>query len=834
MIRSAQVATILLLIFFLGLTMSVSVLAAPSARMHGITIQADSMTRDSEHEIVELEGNVQVIFQTQHLKAQRAKINLRAKTIDAFGDALVTSTDANIGGDRITLDYESNTGIIYNGYVQSGTVLFEGSIIIKTSDVDYLADDAKYTACTTCPETWSFSGKKIRAELGGYAYIKNSVMRFGTVPIFWLPYLVVPLKSDRQTGLLTPSFASEDPGGLIYSQSFFWAIDRSHDATFTFKSYEQRGPKTLIEYNYMLDERSGGVLKAGFLRDRVFATQERLNMFRPNERDNVLNRWFFNYEHYYELPEGYVQRAQLNNMSDLQYAKDFDTEAKGNYEPALENRVSLTKNSLTQHFSIDASYYINLLQSNPLASNDDAVHRMPEIRFSQAMSKIGDSQFLYTFDLDYVNFARSGPAYDDLNAAFDPAKVSNDPSLKNNRYKANRCSKADWESDPTCYTVSEGKKINSCDRSNWETDPNCIEMRDGRYESGKDLIRTGQRLNISPTIYRAFHIGSSVDVLPKVSYRETQYNFGVGDESSVTRRYVRTEVAMKTTASAIYGDTSNIKANRLKHEIQPEVTYTAIPWIEQPKHPFFGDQTADDVPPLITDNVVDADLNSRLGIQYDYTDRVFDRKLVTLAITNKLTQKTWTGDIPQYYQFFSWRLAQSYDVYLHEKNPSTKHAFKPVQSDLRLSLPHVSLTNSAQYYPYQQVTNSSTTLRLDNDAEDVFSIAYARSLSVPPDTDPDPTKAPDQKVTIAVRKYTKPVDLVAATIYDLNSNATRRVTSFAYGLELKIPGDCASIRLTERFENNKRSRQIDFNFVWDGQSRSSFIRTISGLAPFGI
>jgi LPS-assembly protein len=834
MIQKVLALLLPILVFCLGSLAQNVARAAQPTRLQGITIQADSMTRDTEHDIVELEGSVQVIFQTQHLKCQRAKINLRAKTIDAFGDVLVTSTEANIGGDRITLDYEANTGIIYNGYVQSGTVLFEGSIIVKTSEVDYLADDAKYTACTTCPEAWSFSGKKIRAELGGYAYIKNSVMRFGTVPFFWLPYLVVPLKSDRQTGLLTPSFATEDPGGLIYTQSFFWAIDRSHDATFTFKNYEQRGAKSIFEYNYMLDERSGGVLKAGFLRDRVFASQPRLNMFRlnPIEKNNILDRWFFNYEHYYELPDGYVQRAQLNNVSDLQYPKDFDNEAKGNYDPALENRVSLTKNNLNQHFSIDASYYVNLLQSNPLAPNDDAVHRTPEIRYSQAMSKIGDSQFLYTLDINYVNFTRSGPGYDDLNTAFDPAASPNNP---NNRYKANRCNKSDWASDPNCaQTDASGKQVNVCDRSDWESLPNCVELRDGKYDSGKDLIRTGQRLSVSPTIYRAFHIGDSVDVLPKVNYQETQYNFGVGDESSVARRYVRTEVAIKTTASALYGDFSEARSNRLKHEIQPEVTYTAIPWIYQPNHPFFGAQTADDIPPLSTDVVSDADLNSRLGLQYDYTDRVLNRKLVTLAITNKLTQKTWAGEFPQYYQFFSWRLAQSYDLYLYEKNPATKQAFTPIQSDLRLSLPHVSLSNSAQYYPYQQVTNSTTTLRVDNEKEDAVSLAYTRSLDVPREKDPDPKATPTQLATLIFRKYTKPADFVVATTYDLNSNAPRKVTLFTYGVELKIPGDCASIRLTEKFESDKRTREFFFNFVWDGQSRSSFIRTISGMAPFGI
>lgn len=780
--------------------------SAEPTRVQGMTIQAENMTRDTEHDIVELEGGVQVIFNTQHLKAQKAKINLRSKTLDAAGDVLVTSTQANIGGDRVILDYESNTGIIYNGYVQSGTVLFEGSLITKTSDVDYLADDAKYTACTTCPEAWSFSGKKIRAELGGYAYIKNSMMKFGGVPFFWFPYLVVPLKSDRQTGLLTPSISTEDPGGLIYSQGFFWAIDRSHDATFTFTNYEQRGLKSLVEYNYVLDQHSSGVLKTGFLRDRVFATQDRLNQYRPtSQKNDQINRWFINYDHYFELPEGYIQRAQINNSSDIQYNKDFDTETKGNLDPALENRVSLTHNNLNQHFSIDSSYYINLLQPNPLAGNDDTVHRLPEIRFSQTMTQIKESSWLYTIDANFVNFSRNGPGYDDLNAAYDANAATND------RYKANTCNKNSWDSDPLCR-----------------------EVRDGKYDSGKDLIRTGQRIDVKPTLYRPFHLGNSLDILPKVSYRETQYNFSVGDQSSVARRYLRTEIAAKATTSAIYGDLTKPLGERLKHDIQPEISFNAIPWLYQPNHPFFGAQTAQDLPPLSDAQVVDSDLNSKYGLQFDYSDRVYDRKLVTLAVTNNLTQKTWVSDLPQYFQFFSWRLAQSYDLYQFERDPSTKQAFTAVTSDMRLTLPRLQLSNQASYYPYQQVTNSTTTLRIDNDRDDAALLKYTRNISFERGKDPDPTTDPNQDVSLMLRKFTKMADFIAMTTYDLNSNAPRRVKLWAYGAEFKIPGDCASISITEKIENEKRSRTYFFKFVWDGQSKSNFIRTISGIAPYGI
>lgn len=786
-----------------------------SARSHGLEVNADSSSTDNENEIIELNGNVQVIFQNQHLKANKARINLRAKTVDAIGDVLVTSTQANIGGDRVILDYDTNTGVIYNGYVQSGTVLFEGALITKTSDVDYLADNAKYTACTTCPEAWSFTGKKIRAELGGYAYIKSSTLRVAGFPVFWLPYLVVPLKTDRQTGILTPSIAEVD-GGMVINESFFWAINRSHDATFTIQDYALRGQKGIIEYNYMLGENSSGALTYGFLRDRFVSDVERFNSFRSdNEKHQSLNRWFLNYTHYYDLPDNFVHRMQISAVSDLQYPLDFSPESLTNPDPALENRMSLSKNTLNRHFSIDASYYTNLLQSNPLAPNDDAVHRLPEIKYSQTLTKIGSTDFIYSVNGEYVNFARNGPGYDDLNQPYSS-------TTSNDRYMKAAC-------DPDAELTRH-----------WDQDPRCRAIHDGTYDAGTDLIRTGQRLDFQPTLYRPFKVGSFIDVLPQIGYRETQYSFGVGNDSTIARRYMRAEVSAKAAATGIYGDLASPKGYRIKHEIEPELSAVSIPWFEQPQHPFFGTALAGELPSSRQQTLGNKSLNSPYGIQFDYNDRVYDRKLITVGLTNKLTRKTWVENEPQYLQFFSWRLAQSYDLYTEEADLPIKEPLSDVQSDMRLTLPHFTFVQQANYFPYQNVVNTTTVIQGNNDYGDSLALKYLNQYRFQPGQDYNPADGRTEDYTLLLRKFMRYMDFIGTVIYDTSSNPpggpskNPRIKLLAYGVELKIPGDCASIAFTEKFESERRSRNAFFYFTWDGQAKSNFINKLSSQAPFGI
>ncbi|HEY8269546.1 MAG TPA: hypothetical protein VIG33_01550, partial [Pseudobdellovibrionaceae bacterium] len=66
-------------IFFLGCIFSEQAFAQSSAKIQGILLNADSMFRDTENETMELEGNVQVVFRTQHIKCDKAKINFRTR-----------------------------------------------------------------------------------------------------------------------------------------------------------------------------------------------------------------------------------------------------------------------------------------------------------------------------------------------------------------------------------------------------------------------------------------------------------------------------------------------------------------------------------------------------------------------------------------------------------------------------------------------------------------------------------------------------------------------------------------------------------------------------------
>lgn len=772
-----------LLLLFLVLIQPLA--QAQSSVTDGVLINAESMDRDSEKKTVRLDGKVQIVFKGQHISCDHALLDQKTSTIEATGHVVLTNPTVHIEGSKIVFNYKTNTGLIYDGFVQSDQVVFEGSLIEKTSDIDYIATDAEYTACATCPPAWSFSGKRIEAELGGYARISRPVFRIAGFPVLILPGIIVPLKSARQTGLLVPSLSLSTRGGWALSGSFFWALSKSQDVTFTLKNYEYRGPKIMEDYRFVLSETSRGQLTSAAIKDRQMS-----------EVPSDFTRWFVAYDHHFELPDDYTHRVNSRNISDLRYIRDFPDEIQGYGDPALENRMSLTKNSQDVSMSAEVDLYKNILKTYPLADNDDAVHRFPDLKYSfketQLFNEWGP---WFHLDLNYVNFARENYSYDDLRLV-DGGRNPIGPDSQNVYV------------GPRGEILRDASFNASCGRNG---DLNC------------DLIRTGQRLDIRPSFSYPFQIWKTLDVLPTVQFRETQYHFDVprqaeenGFPASAARRYLETGVAIKTEMNHVFGDLTNPRSQRWKHSIQPEVAYSNIPWMRQPRHNFFGD-FSDQSYARINDPISNADVdNPNHGLQFDYIDRTFNKNVVEFSLTNYLVRKSWSGDSADYRRVALFRLSQSYDFL--EAQSRLPQPWSPITALLDVRFDHFETSTTSSYNGYSKVTNTSSRLKYLQSKSNFFQLSYTRNTLVTPDNRQLPESL-TENIGVGAGIDTEYFGLVGELDY---SNITYKIRSWKYDLYIRPPGHCWLIK----FSHNQVlggdptiSGSLDFDFGGEKSSR---------------
>lgn len=764
-----------------------------------VLISADTMFSDYEKQTVNLVGNVQLTFGGQNLRCDRALMDKKTGKFIAEGNLILASPTAYVEGARAEISYEDSTGIIYDGFVKSGQVLFQGQVIRKTGPETYIAEKASYTACTTCPPAWSFSGSNIDAEIGAYAYIKSAWFYLAGFRFFWLPYLVVPLKSERQTGILFPSFDFER-GGVAFGVPFFWAISRSQDLTITPKVYfnsenpndpdspfEVRNLKALFNYRYIFTEDSGGEINFGFSDDQIFASDTALPTRPDTDRSK---RWFLSLNQLYNLPGGFINRAQLALVSDLRYPRDFPVEILGLGEPALENRLSLTKNSNTLHSSVEATYYVNQLKPDPLDNNSDSVHRFPEFKQSGVDRSLFDSRVFLRWDFNYVNFAREDFSYDDI----------------------------------ITTTTSPFRQIDRTRGSGG--------AGSGTYQPGIDLIRTGQRLDLRPELSAPFRIGKYFDLLPSLQFRHTQYSFNVtapqGTAFDVipTRQYIRGRLALRTQLSRVYeldeatpndDDEQNVdtrspdsedssvgifsalqppkprsKPERMKHEIEPEISISGIPWLQQTDSTFFGDNS---LSPIFLEGqpVSDSDFFSTQGLQFDYEDRITSRNVVSAQVSNRFVKKTWNGETPSYRQVVLVKNGMSYEFDKPNRNANAN--FSDFYTTIDARFDRFDTNTSVRYFPLHRVINTSSRARFIDSIGNYLQLSFSQNFLITEKVEEAYAKR-DENIGIAigfVHRYATiatEINYLPATYAPIDF----RMKSWSAFVNLKPPGDCWGLR----------------------------------------
>lgn len=746
--------------FFLGVNSSAAGLFQGNGlKAEGIVFDAQSADLSSTPQggqIIHLKGRVQIVFQGQHLSCDEANIDTTKKEVEAVGHVTLYSTEVQAQGDRISLNYALQTGQITNGFIQMGQVQLEGALIEKTGPKTYEMDSGYYTSCMTCPPAWAFSGTRVTAEVGGYTYIRNPVLRLARVPVFWFPYLVVPLKTERQTGLLFPAFEYNGTGGFAVSQGLFWAMSPSQDSTWTLKNYDRRGLKGLGEYRYVLDQDSNGAMNSSYMHDRVLGN----------------DRWLFKYRHIYEMPEGFSHTMNINLISDSFYPRDFPSEIEGVHgNPAVENRMSLSKNTESQHIGVDVAYYVNLLKQDPTADNSDAVHRFPEVKYGLMPQKLFGSNLHFNFDANYVNFARDNTTYDDRNP------------------------------DGSVPRDTDGRPYYQGGHP----------YRDGVFDNSTDLIRTGQRFDFQPRLFYPIKLGQYVDLLPSVSYREQDYRFGVGDRATAERRYLRTEGSLRTRLASIYGDPSNIHENAYKHEVEPEVNYSAVPWFETTDHPFFGKPNTD---PFFRANTA---INDRDTIQFDYQDRLYNRNIATFSITNRLIRKHWlTEELPEYKQIVSLKVSQSYDFYeQYRQTNSVRQPYSDISMLLDVRHENFETNTLVRYFPYQQLTTNALRAKVSNSRGAYFQVTYSEDYEIINGITLDTTSRTEDVIGGAGIK-TRYINLEGDIQYSL---VNYLIGSFGFKIDVIPPGNCWVLSF-----NVRRATSTDpivgfgFTFLFDGKN----------------
>ncbi len=568
-------------------------------------ITADDVSFSDEAKLYIAQGNVLITKLDRRLSADYVRFN--HKTMEAFarGNVVLISGEDILVGDSMDIDLEAEVGTVNNGtiFLSDNHFYIKGDKIEKTGKNTYQAEKASITSCDSELPAWKLTGRKLKVTIEGYGHIVNGAMWAKGVPVAYVPFMVFPAKTKRQTGFLVPEAGYSSRHWEFFNQPFFWAINDQMDATFYLHHMQRRGEKFGGEFRYAATAESKGTVMADFMRDRKKESADdpsrAVNVNATSDWGYVetgtdilresSDRYWYRMKADQELPFDVMAKLDIDVVSDQDYLREFRAGYSGyeatesyfnrnfgreidEYDDSVRtNKLNLTKGWSKFNLNAEAKWYDDVVKRNK-GTQSTVLQTLPYVGFNGSKQAIFDSPLYFDLDSDYRHF----------------------------------------------------------------------------YQ---EELKDGHRLDFYPRFYVPMKLGSYLSFEPSVGLRETVWYTERYEGSTIaTDEYLSRQMAdLKLDfSSGLYKvfDFDNLGVEKIKHGLTPRVVYSYLPHQDQDKFPSF-----DSVDRISEKNTV----------TYSLTNTFTSRSIKNKAALSGESDESQKPDY-SYNQFLYFKLEQSYDI----------------------------------------------------------------------------------------------------------------------------------------------------------------------------
>ncbi len=291
-------------------------------------IAADNVTLHQQENVVVAEGNVQ--FSDGEIKTHSTKATNHLNT------------------DEMTLE---NTR--YQFLCEPGRG--EAVYVSKTGKAVYEIEDGSITSCPDGDNAWRMRASSIDVDQNEeIATFYNPRLEVQNIPVFYLPYLTVPIGDTRKTGFLYPTASYGSRNGYSFEVPIYWNLAPQYDLETTFNYMQKRGTQLNSVFRYLTDF-GAGQIKSEYLADDQLHTE-------------LGDRWAFQYEHNGIFQQAWKFEIDYSKVSDINYFSDLDS-GVGNREDGQliqEGRATYRSDNWDSALLVRD---FQLLTDNPSSSN---------------------------------------------------------------------------------------------------------------------------------------------------------------------------------------------------------------------------------------------------------------------------------------------------------------------------------------------------------------------------------------------------------------------------------------------------------------------------------
>jgi LPS-assembly protein len=189
-----------------------------------------------------------------------------------------------------------------------------------------------------------------------------------------------------------------------------------------------------------------------------------------------------------------------------------------------------------------------------------------------------------------------------------------------------------------------------------------------------------RRVDFNPRLIATFG-SNGLSVTPNAGVRATFYDRSAATVEPTERKYFYAGTDVNARVSQVYGTDGDAGIGKVRHSIEPTISYNYVPHVEQGNLP-----------------------------QFDSVDSVAQQNAVSIALINRVTAHyKETKDTPNYTTFdvMVFRLSRSYDFNIAREHESAAHPGSELLGELYLRTPkRFSMSATGSYNAYDHVVSS--------------------------------------------------------------------------------------------------------------------------------
>ncbi|MBM7356036.1 LPS assembly protein LptD [Lelliottia amnigena] len=275
-------------------------------------------------------GNVDINQGNSRLQADEVQLHQKqpegaaapVRTVDALGNVHYDDNQVILKGPKAWSNLNTKDTNVWEGDYQMVGRQGRGNadLMKQRGENRYtILENGTFTSCLPGSNTWSVVGSEVihdREEQ--VAEIWNARFKLGPVPVFYSPYLQLPVGDKRRSGFLIPNAKYSTTNYFEFYLPYYWNIAPNMDATITPHYIHKRGNIMWENEFRYLTHAGAGLMELDYLpSDKVYEDEH------PTEGDR--HRWLYYWQHAGVMDQVWRFNVNYTKVSDPNYFNDFSS-----------------------------------------------------------------------------------------------------------------------------------------------------------------------------------------------------------------------------------------------------------------------------------------------------------------------------------------------------------------------------------------------------------------------------------------------------------------------------------------------------------------------------